>query len=51
MRIDLLSKEIIRYEGLLNAQGGAFAQTKAQEKQKVETLLKEKDRLEKSVTS
>lgn len=49
MRIDLLSKEIIRYEGLLNAQGGAFAQTKAQEKQKVETLLKEKDRLEKAL--
>lgn len=49
IRIDLLSKEIIRYEGLLNAQGGAFAQTKAQEKQKVETLLKEKDRLEKAL--
>lgn len=49
MRIELLSKEIIRYEGLLNAQGGAFAQTKAQEKQKVETLLKEKDRLEKAL--
>lgn len=39
-RIEFLSKDIIRYEGLLNAQGGAFAQTKAQEKQKVETLLK-----------
>lgn len=49
IRIDLLSKEIIRYEGQLNAQGGAFAQTKAQEKQKVETLLKEKDRLEKAL--
>ncbi|MER2474938.1 DNA sulfur modification protein DndD [Photorhabdus laumondii] len=46
-RIDLLTKDITRYEGLLNAQGGAFAQTKAQEKHKVETLLKEKDRLEK----
>jgi DNA sulfur modification protein DndD len=49
MRIDLLSKEINRYEALLNAQGGAFAQTKAQEKQKVDTLLKEKDRLEKAL--
>ncbi|KGM27370.1 DNA repair protein [Photorhabdus luminescens] len=46
-RIDLLTKDITRYEGLLNAQGGVFAQTKAQEKHKVETLLKEKDRLEK----
>lgn len=31
-RIEFLSKDIIRYEGLLNAQGGAFAQTKMQEK-------------------
>nr|WP_202924639.1 DNA sulfur modification protein DndD [Photorhabdus bodei] len=46
-RIDLLTKDITRYEGLLNAQGGAFAQTKTQEKHKVETLLKEKDSLEK----
>lgn len=49
IRIDLLSKEITRYEALLNAQGGAFAQTKAQEKQKADTLLKEKDRLEKAL--
>lgn len=49
MRIDLLAKEINRYETLLNAQGGAFAQTKAQEEQKVDTLLKEKDRLEKAL--
>lgn len=49
IRIDLLSKDLARYEGLLNAQGGAFAQTKAQEKQKVETLLKEKDLLEKAL--
>lgn len=48
-RIEFLSKDIIRYEGLLNAQGGAFAQTKAQEKQKVETLLKDKERLEKAL--
>lgn len=48
-RIDLISKEIVHHETLLNAQGGAFAQTKNQEKQKVDTLLKEKDRLEKAL--
>ncbi|EAA8388914.1 TPA: DNA sulfur modification protein DndD [Salmonella enterica] len=48
-RIESLSDDIMRHEGLLNAQGGAFAQTKAQEKQKVETLLKEKERLEKAL--
>lgn len=48
-RIEFLSKDITRYEGLLNAQGGAFAQTKAQEKQKIETLLKDKERLEKAL--
>ncbi|WP_404273454.1 DNA sulfur modification protein DndD [Yersinia similis] len=48
-RIEFLSQDIIRHEGLLNAQGGAFAQTKAQEKLKVETLLKEKEHLEKAL--
>lgn len=48
-RIEFISKDIIRYEGLLNAQGGAFAQTKAQEKQKVDALLKDKERLEKAL--
>ncbi|MEX2951802.1 DNA sulfur modification protein DndD [Serratia fonticola] len=48
-RIEFLSKDITRYEGLLNAQGGAFAQTKAQEKQRVETLLKDRERLEKAL--
>ncbi|EBG8223409.1 DNA sulfur modification protein DndD [Salmonella enterica subsp. enterica] len=48
-RIGFLSKDITRYEGLLNAQGGAFAQTKAQERQKVETLLKDKEHLEKAL--
>nr|WP_250998366.1 DNA sulfur modification protein DndD [Escherichia coli] len=48
-RIEFLSKDITHYEGLLNAQGGAFAQTKAQEKQKVETLLKDKEHLEKAL--
>ncbi len=49
LRINLISKEIVQHEALLNAQGGAFAQTKAQEKQKVDTLVKEKDRLEKAL--
>ncbi|WP_127960400.1 DNA sulfur modification protein DndD [Serratia microhaemolytica] len=48
-RIEFLSRDIIRYEGLLNAQGGAFAQTKAQEKHKVDFLLKDKGRLEKAL--
>lgn len=48
-RIYFLSKDITRYEGLLSAQGGAFAQTKAQEKQKVEILLKDKESLEKTL--
>lgn len=47
--IDVMSKEIMIQEALLNAQGGAFAQTKAKEKQKVDTLLKERDRLEKAL--
>lgn len=49
IRTDFLSKDISRYEGMLNAQGGAFARTKTQEKQKVETLLKDKERLEKEL--
>lgn len=48
-RIDLISKEITQKEALLNAQGGAFAQTKTQEKLKADALLKEKDRLEKAL--
>ncbi|MEJ5069344.1 DNA sulfur modification protein DndD [Enterobacter sp. MYb186] len=47
--IVVISKKIIQHEAILNAQGGAFAQTKAQEKQKVDALLKEKDRLEKEL--
>lgn len=49
IRIDLISKEITQYETLLNSQGGAFAQTKTQEMQNVETFIKEKDRLEKAL--
>ncbi|MDY0924958.1 DNA sulfur modification protein DndD [Enterobacter sp. CFBP8995] len=51
IRIELLTKDIIHHEGLLNSQGGAFAQTKALEKSKVELLLKDKERLEKSIKS
>lgn len=47
--IDFILKEIIQHEALLSAQGGAFAQTKAQEIEKVETLIKEKDRLKKAL--
>lgn len=47
--IDLISKEIAQHEALLSTQGGAFAQTKAQEIQKIEMLIKEKDRLEKAL--
>ena len=46
-RLELITVDIAKYEGLLNAQGGAFAQTKAKEQSKVEELLKEKERLEK----
>ncbi|WP_449632384.1 DNA sulfur modification protein DndD [Rahnella aceris] len=49
LRIEFLSKDITRYEGMLNAQGGAFSRTKAHEKQKVETLLKDKERVEKEL--
>jgi DNA sulfur modification protein DndD len=49
IRIDLIAQEIVQHEAVLNAQGGAFAQTKTQEKQKVESLLKEKERLEKAL--
>ncbi|URQ61321.1 DNA sulfur modification protein DndD [Pantoea alhagi] len=48
-RIEFISKDITRYEGMLNAQGGAFAQTKSQEKQKVEKLLKDKEHVEKAL--
>lgn len=47
--IDVMSKKIMIQEALLTAQGGAFAQTKAKEKQKVDILLKERDRLEKAL--
>ncbi|MFP2770764.1 DNA sulfur modification protein DndD [Oceanisphaera sp. KMM 10153] len=48
-RIELISRDILKYEGMLSAQGGAFALTKTQEQQKVAELIKEKDLLEKSL--
>jgi len=48
-RADLICKDINRYDAMLNAQGGAFAQTKKYEKQKVDVLLKDKERLEKEL--
>ncbi|WP_392562725.1 DNA sulfur modification protein DndD [Orbus sturtevantii] len=41
--------EIQQKERLFSAEGGAFALTKSQEKEKVETLLKEKENLEKII--
>lgn len=48
-RLVFLSKDIARYEGMLNSQGGVFAKTKNQEKQRVEALIKNKDQMEKSL--
>lgn len=48
-QIELLSIQIEKYEGQLSAQGGAFALTKAQEEEKSNELLKEKERLEKAL--
>ncbi|QQE88560.1 DNA sulfur modification protein DndD [Azotobacter chroococcum] len=47
--IDLINLDIRKQEGLLAAQGGAFALTKAQEQQRVDELLKEKAQIEKSI--
>lgn len=48
-RIELHNAEIVKYESLLSAQGGAFALTKAQEQERVNSLLKEKELLEKNI--
>jgi DNA sulfur modification protein DndD len=48
-RLELITLEIKKHEALLNAQGGAFAQTKVKEQAKVDELLKEKERLEKTI--
>ncbi|WP_421506485.1 DNA sulfur modification protein DndD [Erwinia rhapontici] len=47
--LELLSIKTSKYEGQLNAQGGAFALTKAQEESKANELLKDKERLEKAL--
>lgn len=47
--IELISKDIQKYEGSLAAQGGAFALSKSQEQQKVAQLVHEKDLVEKSL--
>lgn len=48
-RIELLSVDIKKMEAQLAAEGGAFALTKAQEQQRVDSLLKEKEQLEKQI--
>ncbi|MBS4688481.1 DNA sulfur modification protein DndD [Aeromonas sobria] len=48
-RIELLTIDIKKIEAQLAAEGGAFALTKAQEEQRVESLLKEKEQLEKQI--
>lgn len=48
-RIELLTADIQKYEAQLSAQGGAFALTKAQEEQRVDSQLKEKEQLEKQI--
>jgi len=47
--IELLTADIKKYETQLAAEGGAFALTKAQEQQRVDALLKEKELLEKQI--
>lgn len=47
--IELLGVDIKKMEAQLAAEGGAFALTKAQEQQRVDSLLKEKEQLEKQI--
>lgn len=47
--IDLISSDIRKHEGLLAAQGGSFALTKAQEQARVDELIKERAQLEKTI--
>lgn len=47
--IDIIAADIRKHEGLLSAQGGAFARTKAQEQSRVDHLLKEQAQLEKVI--
>jgi DNA sulfur modification protein DndD len=46
---DLIAADIRKHEGLLSAQGGAFARTKAQEQNRVDQLLKDQSQLEKTI--
>ncbi|WP_409075201.1 DNA sulfur modification protein DndD [Pantoea sp. C3] len=48
-QIEFLTLQIIKFEGQLSAQGGAFALTKTQEEKKVDELVKDKERLEKAL--
>lgn len=48
-RIELLNADIRKDESQLAAEGGAFALTKSQEQERVNTLIKEKESLEKQI--
>lgn len=48
-RIELLNADIGKHESQLAVEGGAFALTKGQEQERVNTLLKEKEQLEKAI--
>ena len=47
--IDLIAADIRKHEGLLSAQGGAFARTKVHEQSRVDQLLKDQIHLEKNI--
>lgn len=49
VQITSIAENIQKKERLFSAQGGAFALTKSKEKEKVDTLVKEKETLEKSI--
>lgn len=49
--MNLVETEIRKQEGLLTAQGGAFAASKAEEQAKVDGLIKDKNFLERSIRS
>lgn len=48
-RIEILNSDIAKYENQLTAEGGAFALTKGQEQERVNTLVKERETLEKQI--
>jgi DNA sulfur modification protein DndD len=51
MSIGLLDSEIKKQEGILAAQGGAFAASKAQEQSKVDILIRDKGQFERTIRS